>query len=173
MANKKLLPMLLAGVITLSLTACSGGTTAESPAPTQAAETQAPAPKESVAPSAKKLSVMDAEYEIQMAMQYQLEEMFGEKVVDARIYVEKVYTAEEEQADELLKSYHLGPDEYAFQVKYELKPAEGVDPIEMTAGTGEYDQESGWVVEKYNIGILRPNQGGVPAYVITDFGTGF
>ena len=102
-----------------------------------------------------------------------LEEAYGDKVTDARIYVEKVYTAEEEQSDELLSSLGLGPDEYAFEVKYELRPAEGVDPIEMTAGTGEFDEASGWVVEKYNVGVLRPNDSGEPAYVITDFGTGF
>ena len=53
-------------------------------------------------------------------MQKLLEEAYGDKVNDARIYVEKIYTAEDEQADEALKTYNLGPDEVAFEVKYEL-----------------------------------------------------
>ena len=121
----------------------------------------------------KTLSPEDAEYQIQVAMQYLLGETYGDKVNDARIYVEKIYTAEEEQENELIKSYQLGPDEYAFEVKYELHPAEGVDVNEFLAGTGEYEEESGGVKEKYNVGILRPNESGEPAYKITDFGTGF
>ena len=87
--------------------------------------------------------------------------------------MEKVYTVEEEQADALLKSLNLGLDEVAFEVRYELHPAEGVDVNEFLAGTGEYDEESGWVKDKTSVGILRPNAAGEPAYVITDFGTGF
>lgn len=114
----------------------------------------------------------EAEYQIKVAMQYLLEEIYGDKIFDARIYVDKIYTAEEEQEDPL-KSYNLGPDEVAFEVHYEILPVEGTDVNELTAATGVYDEESGWVKEKYNIGILRPNEGGEPAYKITDFGTGF
>lgn len=107
-------------------------------------------------------------------MQNLLKEAYGNKVNDARIYVEKIYTADEEKSDEALKSYNLGPNEVAFEVKYELHPAEGVDAREMTAATGEYDEETGWVVEKYNVGILRPNpNGNDPAYIIDSFGTAF
>ena len=116
----------------------------------------------------------EAEYQIQVALQYLFQEVYGDKVYDARMYVEKMYTAEEEQEDELLKSLELGPDEVAFRVRYELKPAEGVDPNEFLAGSGDYDEESGWVVEKYNVGVLRPNpDGDEPKYIITDFGTSF
>ncbi len=115
----------------------------------------------------------EAEYQIKVAMQYLLEKAWGDKVNDARIYVEKVYTSEEEQADVLLKSLNLGLDEVAFAVCYELHPAEGVDIHEFLAGTGEYDEESGWVKDKTAVGILRPNAEGEPAYVITEFGTGF
>ena len=104
-------------------------------------------------------------------MQSLLEEAYGDKVNDARIYVEKIYTAEDEQADEALKEYNLGPDEVAFEVRYELHPAEGVDVNELMAATGEYDEESGWVTDKFNLGILRPTEDG--SYTITDFGTGW
>lgn len=116
----------------------------------------------------------EAKYQIEVAMQYQLEQMFGDKVNDARIYVEKVYTAEEEQEIQVLKDYNLGPNEVAFQVKYELHPAEGVDLNELMVANGEYDKESGWIKDKYNVGILRENPDAAePKYVITDFGTGF
>ena len=116
----------------------------------------------------------EAEYQIGVAMQYLLEATYGSDVFDARIYVDKIYTAEEEEADETLKAYNLGADEVAFEVHYELKPAEGVDPNQFTAGTGEYDEETGWVKEKYNVGILRPNDdGSEQKYKITDFGTAF
>ena len=114
----------------------------------------------------------EAEYQIQVAMQYLFEEVYGSKIVDARIYVDKIYTAQEEQ-EEPLKSYNLGPDEVAFEVHYEILPKEGTDINELTVATGVYDEESGWIKEKYNIGILRPNEGGEPAYKITNFGTGF
>lgn len=114
----------------------------------------------------------EAEYQIKVAMQYLLEELYGDKIFDARIYVDKIYTAEEEQEDPL-KSYSLGPDEVAFEVHYEILPVQGTDVNELTAATGVYDEESGWIKEKYNVGILRPNESGEPAYRITDFGTGF
>lgn len=114
----------------------------------------------------------EAEYQIKVAMQYILEEMYGDKIFDARIYVDKIYTAEEEQEDPL-KSYNLGADEVAFEVHYEILPVQGTDVNELTAATGVYDEESGWIKEKYNVGILRPNENGEPAYKITDFGTGF
>lgn len=72
----------------------------------------------------------DAEHAIRAAMQDQLRKMYGDKIFDARIYVEKIYTVEDEQADELLTSYQLSPDEYAFEVRYELLPVEGADIAE-------------------------------------------
>ena len=47
----------------------------------------------------------------------------------------------------------------------------GVDINELMAATGEYDEESGWVTDKFNLGVLRPAEDGT--YTITDFGTGW
>ena len=115
----------------------------------------------------------EAEYQIKVAMQDLLKEAYGEDVFDARFNVEKIYTYEDEQEVEALKERNLGANEVAFEVKYEIKPAQGVDPIKFTAANGEYDEESGWVKEKYNLGILRPASDGEAKYVITDFGTGW
>ncbi len=128
---------------------------------------------ETVPMEGKSMSYDDAEYEIQVAMQFLLEEAYGDKIFDARVYVQKIYTAAEEQQDEALKSLNLGPDEYAFEVMYELLPAEGVDPMQFTAATGDYNEETGWVTDKYNVGILRPSGLDFPEYEITNFGTGF
>ena len=106
-------------------------------------------------------------------MQNLIKEMYGNEVTEVKIEIQKIYTAEEEQEDPL-KSYNLGIDEVAFEVKYELKLAEDVkDTMKYTAATGEYDEESGWVKEKYNLGILRPDDSGEAKYIITNFGTGW
>jgi hypothetical protein len=109
--------------------------------------------------------------EIRSAMQEYLKEAYGDQIFDARIYVEKIYSYDEEQAIDVLKD--LGTDKLAFDVRYEIKPAEGVDPIVFTAGSGVYDEESGWVKEKYNSAILVPNEGGEPAYKVTNMVTGW
>ena len=114
----------------------------------------------------------EAEYQIKVAMQYVLEEMYGDKINDARIYVEKMYTAEEEQ-EEPLKYMDLGMYDVAFVVRTELHPAEGADIMELVVPNGEYNGESGWVVDKRNVGVLRPNDDQLRPYIITDFGTGF
>lgn len=115
----------------------------------------------------------EAEYQIKVAFQDWLVEAYGDSVFDARIYVEKIYTAEEEQEIDALKERNLGANEVAFEVKYELKPAEGADINMLTAATGEYDEESGWIKEKYNLGILRPNTEGEAKYKVTEVGTGW
>ena len=175
---KKFVLFVLAVVMVIGLVACGNSKVEEKPNTEVESNVSVDVPKnEQIGTAGSNIPLKDnleeAKYQIEVAMQNLLEESYGAEVYDARIYVEKVYTAEEEQSDELLKSYNLGADEVAFEVKYELKPAEGVEPMKFTAGTGEYDEETGWVTEKYNVGILRPNPAGEPKYIITDFGTAF
>ena len=166
---KKLFCFVLTACLIFTMTACGGSAQEE-----EAAETDVPK-SEQTGTAGSNIPLKDnqeeAKYQIEVAMQSLLEEAYGDKVNDARIYVEKIYTAEDEQADEALKEYNLGPDEVAFEVRYELHPAEGVDVNELMAATGEYDEESGWVTDKFNLGILRPTEDG--SYTITDFGTGW
>ena len=118
-------------------------------------------------------NLAEAEAQVLIAVAQYLRDAWAEKIDDLEVTVEKVYSAEEEEADELLKSLNLGPNEVAFSVAYKLHPAEGVtDMMQFTAGTGEFDEASGWIINKYNVGILRPNPDG-EGYIITDFGTGF
>ena len=76
---------------------------------------------------------------------------------DARINVDKILTTEDENEIPVLKEMNLGPDKVAFEVSYEIKPAEGVNPIMFTIPDGYYDDESGWVKDCHRLGILVPN----------------
>ncbi len=106
-------------------------------------------------------------------MEKYLRDACAGKIDDLEVTVEKVYSDEEEKADELLKSLDLGPNEVAFSVSYKLHPAKGVeDLMQFTAGTGEIDEASGWIINKSNVGILRPDPDG-EGFIVTDFGTGF
>ena len=99
-----------------------------------------------------------------------LAEIYGDSVVAAKINVTKIYTAEEEQEFDALKQMNLGENEVAFELNYELKPAEGADIFKLTVPDGVYDEKTGWVTEIYRLGVLRPDGDG---YIITDFGTGW
>ncbi|MBQ3292081.1 MAG: hypothetical protein IJH43_06880 [Mogibacterium sp.] len=164
---KKLLCLMLAAFLLISMTAC-GGSSQDTP------ETDVPKSEETGTAGSNiplKDNAEEAETQIIAAMQTLLEEAYGDKIDDVKINVEKIYTVEDEQATEVLKDYNLGPDEVAFEVRYDLHPTEGVDVNELMAATGEYDEESGWVKDKFNLGILRPTEDG--SYTITDFGTGW
>lgn len=184
---KKMIALLFAGALVLAMLAACGQNANDKASASASSQAVSSATRASASSSATasssagaddnatslKNDPAEAEHQIQIAMQYQLEKAYGDKVNDARIHVKKIYSAEEEKADEILKSYNLGPDEVAFEIEYELHPADGVDAMEMTAATGQYDETTGWVVDKYNVGILRPNPDGEPAYIVTDFGTAF
>lgn len=115
----------------------------------------------------------EAKYQIKIAVQKLFEENYGNEVVDARINVEKVYSDEEEKANSTLAEKNLGANEVAFEVSCELKLAEGVDANKYIAGSGVYDEQTGWVKEIHRVGILVPNDGGEPKYKVTNFGTGW
>ena len=114
----------------------------------------------------------EVEYQIKVAMQYLFEEVYGDKVFDARIYVDKIYSAEDEEEIDALKQMNLGPNEVAFEVKFELKPAPGANISELTIPDGEYDEESEWITGLHRVGILRPDESSEQKYKITDYGTG-
>ena len=113
----------------------------------------------------------EAKKQIEVAMKQWIEEVYGDEVVDAKFNIKKVYSAEEEQKNEALKELKLGPNEVAFEVDYELKIAEDVkDYIKFTIPSGDYDEQTRWVTNKSNVGILRPDGDN---YKVTDLGTGW
>ncbi|MBQ9603826.1 MAG: copper amine oxidase N-terminal domain-containing protein, partial [Firmicutes bacterium] len=115
----------------------------------------------------------EAEYQIKVAMQKLFEEVYGDKVVDARISVDKIYDTKAEQEFETLKEMELGEDEVAFEVTYSLKPAEDAteeDLMLLTIPNGEYDEKTGWVTDCSRLGVLTPDGDG---YTVTHYGTGW
>ena len=85
--------------------------------------------------------------------------------------MDKIYTAEDEQENEVLKQDNLSLDEVAFEVSYDIHPAGDVDINELLVANGELDEESGWVVNKSGVGVLEPADDGT--YTIKNFGTGW
>ncbi len=112
----------------------------------------------------------EAEKQIRMAMNKMLSESYGADITDVRVYIEKIYSTSEEQEIEVLKDKKLQGNETAFEVRYDLKPSKSGDLKVLTATSGKFDDEIGWVTEKYGVGILRQTEDG---YVVADFGTGF
>lgn len=183
---KRIVFVLLIAIVSLLLVACGNKDTQpisssdfvqENSNETESQEVVAVPKEEQIGTAGSNIPLKDnyteAEKQIKTAFRNWITEAYSGEVVDSRINVEKIYTAEDEQENEALQSYNLGLDEIAFEVKYELKPAEGTDVMALTAATGEYDEESGWVTEKYNLGILRPNPSGDAKYIVTNVGTGW
>ena len=148
--TKKLLCLVMAACLVVMFTACGGSSQSNIPL---------------------KDNPEEAENQVTLAMKNLLVEHYEDTIDDFRINVEKIYTTEDEQEVEVLKDYNLGPDEVAFEVRYDIHPSEGTDLNNMLAANGEYDEESGWVINKFGLGILRPTEDG--SYEITDFGTGW
>ena len=172
---KKLLLLVLTLCLVFTLAACGGsGKDDAEKADQEAAETEVPKSEQEGSAGSNiplKDNQEEAEKQIVSAMEEQLKEAYGDAIDDVKISVEKIYTTEDEQANEILKEENLGPDEVAFEVKYDLHPSDGTDYNELLPANGEYDEESGWVVNKFAVGILRKNDDGT--YEITDFGTGW
>ncbi len=112
-----------------------------------------------------------AKLQIEKALQNYLNEGLGTKIENSRFNITKIFTPTEAKKKSLLKDYKLGKNDVAFEVTYQLKPAEGTDYVELTAANGEYSEELGWIINKSGVGILRDNGDGT--YKIENFGTGW
>ena len=165
---KKLLLLVLTICMIFTLAACGGA------AKEEASEGDVPKSEQEGSAGSNiplKDNQEEAETQITAALQKQFEEAYGDKIDDVRITVDKIYTAEDEQAVDALKQENLGPDEVAFEVSYDLHPSKGTDYNELLPANGEYDEASGWVVKKSGVGILVKAEDG--SYSIKDFGTGW
>ena len=103
-----------------------------------------------------------------------VEAQFGDKAYDVRVILNKAYMAEDEQEVPAIAEKNLGADEVAVEFEYEIKPsvnADSGDIMLMTVPNGEYDEESGWISEKYGLGVLKMGPEG--RYIIDYFGTGW
>ncbi len=115
----------------------------------------------------------EAEKQIKAALQERFEEVYGKKFDEAKIKVNKIYTAKEEQEFEPLKELELGENDVAFEASYDLKPAKDAseDDINlMLIPNGEYDEKSGWITDCSRLGVLRADGDG---YKLANLGTGW
>ena len=171
---KKLLVLVMTLCLVFTLAACGGS--AKEDAGNTESEATAETPKEEQEGTAGsniplKDNQEEAKLQIKDAMMDLLEKSYGDKIDDVRVNVEKVYTTEDEQANDVLKEENLTPDDVAFEVSYELHPSKGTDVNELLPANGEYDKDSGWVVKKTGVGILRKADDG--SYKVDSFGTGW
>ena len=118
--------------------------------------------------------------EVKEAVKYKIErtlqehfnhKAYKDKISNSRFNITKIYT-DKEAKEEPIKSLKLGKNEFAFEVTYQLQPAEGVDPNTLTIPDGEYDENLGWVKDISRIGVLRYNDKN-DYYTIDNFGTGW
>ena len=101
-----------------------------------------------------------------------LKENYGDKLDSAKIYVDKMYTKEEVEKNETLKSLNVGEKDIPFDVSIHLLPVEGADINEFTVADGVYNKDTGWVSDVHRLGILRYNETD-KTYSITNYGTGW
>ena len=165
MKNKKIITVSVLAVVTVALACCIGLKLSSRVISNRGSYVDVTVPL--------KDNTNEAKRQVEIAMKELIKEAYGQKVIDSRINEIKIYNTEEEQKTEVLKEMNLGPNEVAFEVEYELKPKEGLNWFELTAATGEYDEETGWIINKSNLGILVPNEDGTSQYKITNFGTGW
>ena len=171
---KKLLVLVMTLCLVFTLAAC-GGSAKEDAGNTEPEATTETPKEEQEGTAGSNIPLKDnqeeAEKEITTAVQALLDESYGDKIDDVRITVDKVYSTEDEQANDILKEENLTPDDVAFEVSYDLHPAKGTDVNELLPANGEFDEASGWVVKKTAVGILRKADDG--SYKVDSFGTGW
>ena len=92
--------------------------------------------------------------QIEASTQKYFEMVYGDKLDEATIT--KVTVCPDDP--ELLKYVDLAENDYAFEIEYELKPANKKSVSDLTEYLGTYDEESGLVVVKDGFGVMRYNE---------------
>ena len=169
---KKLLLLALAIVAVFSLAACKEKKQEEA-APVESApvvEEEAPVVEEEAPVEEEQVGVGNTdESMVVLALEQYFNEAFSGEVEEINFVNVKVYSEEEIEANEALKSHELKEGDIPFEVDYELKIKEGVeDLMKYTAATGTIDGQ--WIKDKSNLGIARNTEEG---YKIDAFGTGW
>ena len=113
-----------------------------------------------------------AKYQIEKTLQKYFEDIYGDKIINSRFNVTKIYTPEEIEKNETIKSLKVGKKDVAFEVEYQLQPTDENDYNELMIPDGEYDQKLGWVKNINRLGILKYNDK-KGSYSIKNFGTGW
>lgn len=112
-----------------------------------------------------------AKYQVEKVLKDQLEnKIFKDEIENSRFNVTKIYTKNDVDNNDTIKSLNLGKDDIAFEVTYQLQPKDGVDLNKLMVPDGEYDEKLGWVVDINRLGILRKDNN---KYKLDNFGTGW
>ena len=94
------------------------------------------------------------ENQIKVSSEEYFKMVYGEKLLELKIVKIDVCKAD----SELLKYVDLAEKDYAFEIDYELKPADEKYVPDLTEELGEYDEESGWVKNCHGFGVMRYNE---------------
>lgn len=129
-----------------------------------------PTPEENVEVEEEQVGVGNTdEGMIALVVEQQLRDAYGPVIKNLNFTSIKVYTPEEVEADEAIKSHDLKEGDMAFSVEYEFEVADEVEDLnQFTAANGEIDGR--WIRNKSNIGIARSGENG---YTMDAFGTGW
>lgn len=119
----------------------------------------------------KKETPSAAKLQIEKTLQEYFKDVYGDKITNSRFNITKIYSTKEEN-DESIKSLKLGKKDIAFEVTYQLQPAENINIQELTVVDGEYDENLGWVKNISRLGVLKYNEK-EDTYEIKNFGTGW
>ena len=109
-----------------------------------------------------------ARYKIVEALKKELKEAYKDKYTEVKFDVTKIYG--DDEAKDLVDNY--SSEDILFEVEYQIKPSEGVDPNEFMIPNGELDSETGWVKKITRVGTLKYNSKD-GSYSLSNFGTGF
>ena len=113
-----------------------------------------------------------AKYQIEKTLQKYFEDIYGDKIINSRFNVTKIYTPEEIEKNETIKSLKVGKKDVAFEVEYQLQPTDENDYNELMKKKRKNDQKLGWVKNINRLGILKYNDK-KGSYSIKNFGTGW
>ena len=85
-------------------------------------------------------------YQIEKTLKEEFQnKIYKDKISNVRFNVTKVYTKEEIKKDKVLKSLKIGDKDIAFEVTYQLQPADEIDYNELMIPDGEYNEELEWI----------------------------
>ncbi len=111
-----------------------------------------------------------AESIVGLVLETHLEEAFPGEIAEFIPINVKIYTKEEIEANEAIKSHNIGEGDIVFDIHYNLLINDGVeDMIKFTVPNGKSDN-SLLITDKYNVGICRMGETG---YTLDAFGTAF
>ncbi|MBR2840897.1 MAG: D-alanyl-D-alanine carboxypeptidase family protein [Bacilli bacterium] len=111
-------------------------------------------------------------YQIEKTLQKYFKDVYGDKIINSRFNVTKIYSDKEVEENEMIKSLKIGKKDVPFEVTYELQPADENDVDELLIPNGEYDKKLGWIKDISRLGILKYNDK-TDGYSIDSFGTGW